>query len=102
MARAKSLALDVSMNGQLVGQYIRASSGRMEFRYAETWLQQKNAIALSLSLPLQERPWIGDQVNAVFENLLPDNAEFGASSRNEAGRVARMPFHSWPAWDAIA
>jgi len=75
MARAKSLALDVSMNGQLVGQYIRASSGRMEFRYAETWLQQKNAIALSLSLPLQERPWIGDQVNAVFENLLPDNAE---------------------------
>ena len=73
MARQRRLSLDVFSNGRKVGVYIRAADGRIVFQYDDDWLVRADPIPVSLSLPLQERPYVGAPVSAVFENLLPDN-----------------------------
>lgn len=74
MARKKSNApLSVVLNGREVGTLTRASSGAIGFRYAPTWLEEHNAIPVSLSLPLREDSYVGGPVIAVFDNLLPDS-----------------------------
>jgi serine/threonine-protein kinase HipA len=67
--------LNVYLNGRLVGQLTRESSGAIDFKYDQTWLDWENAIPVSLSLPLREDRHIGDPVTTVFENLLPDNSD---------------------------
>ena len=74
MARTKkNPPLRVLLNGRDVGMLTRASSGAIDFQYAQEWLEWDNAIPVSLSLPLREDRYIGAPVLAVFENLLPDN-----------------------------
>lgn len=76
MARRKAHApLSTFLNGRLVGQLTRRSSGAIDFRYDQTWLGWESAIPVSLSLPLREDRYIGAPVAAVFENLLPDNED---------------------------
>lgn len=76
MARTRRHApLRVYQNDRLVGVLIKAASGAIEFRYDGTWLDNPKAFPVSLSLPLQEDPWRGEPVSAVFENLLPDSAD---------------------------
>lgn len=72
MAR-RSSALDVRLNGRLVGQLSRAANGAIDFRYAGEWLDWQYALPVSLSLPLDTLRYTGDRVGAVFDNLLPDN-----------------------------
>ena len=60
-------------NNTELGFLVKKPGGAIEFRYAEGWLQWKDAIPISLSMPLQEAPFRGDAVTAVFENLLPDS-----------------------------
>ena len=67
--------LDVYLNGRLVGQFRREATGAVDFKYDQTWLDWDNAIPVSLSLPLREDRFVGDPVFAVFDNLLPDNAD---------------------------
>lgn len=74
MARTrKDPPLRVLLNGREVGLLSRASSGAIDFQYAQDWLYWENAIPVSLSMPLREDRYIGPPVLAVFENLLPDN-----------------------------
>src|SRR5258708_27128143 len=74
MARARTRApLQVYLNGRLVGELRRQSSGAIDFQYAAEWLAWSNAIPVSVSLPLREDRYVGDPVVAVFDNLLPDN-----------------------------
>jgi serine/threonine-protein kinase HipA len=68
-------SLDVYLNGRRVGQFRRARTGAVDFTYEQAWLDWDNAIPVSLSLPLREDRYIGDAVLAVFDNLLPDNAD---------------------------
>lgn len=65
--------LNVFLNNRHVGRLTRQSSGAIDFAYDRSWLEWENALPVSLSLPLRERRFIGDPVNAVFENLLPDS-----------------------------
>lgn len=67
--------LDVYLNGRLVGQFRREATGAVDFKYDQTWLDWDSAIPVSLSLPLREDRFVGDPVVAVFDNLLPDNAD---------------------------
>jgi serine/threonine-protein kinase HipA len=67
--------LDVFLNGRLVGQLRRETSGAIDFRYDAAWLAWDNTFPISLSLPLREDRYIGAPVIAVFDNLLPDNTE---------------------------
>lgn len=75
MARRPRPPLNVFLNGRLVGQLRRESSGAVDFRYDPGWLAWDNAIPVSLSLPLREDRYIGAPVIAVFDNLLPDNQD---------------------------
>ena len=74
MARPRAEApLHVYLNGRLVGELRRQSSGAIEFQYEREWLSWEPALPVSLSLPLRESAYRGEPVAAVFENLLPDN-----------------------------
>lgn len=67
--------LDVRMNGRLVGDYRFTPAGGVSFVYEPDWLGWDFAFPISRQLPLMAGPQSGAQVNAVFENLLPDNPD---------------------------
>jgi len=69
------IPLNIFLNGRLVGRLTKAPSGSVDFLYHETWLAWKNAMPVSLSLPLREDKYSGRAVTAVFDNLLPDNED---------------------------
>lgn len=73
--RTSRTALNVYLNGKMVGRLHRETSGAIAFRYDQSWLDWDNAIPVSLSLPLREDRYIGDPVVAVFDNLLPDSED---------------------------
>lgn len=74
MGRTRARApLNVFLNNRHVGQLTRKSSGAIEFTYDDGWLSWEHALPISLSLPLLQTRYSGDQVLAVFENLLPDS-----------------------------
>ena len=76
MGRHRAYApLHVLINNRRVGRLEKASSGAIEFRYDQTWLDWEPAFPVSLSLPLRKSPYRGAHVAAVFENLLPDNTD---------------------------
>ena len=76
MARKRSrIPLNVYLNSRLVGQLTRQTTGAIDFRYDQSWLDWEHSFPVSLSLPLREDRYIGDPVIAVFDNLLPDNID---------------------------
>ena len=77
MGRAnKNRALALWMNGELVGHWRMPATGRQEFLYAESWLESAARRPISLSLPLRpSREPYRDNVEAFFDNLLPDNRQ---------------------------
>lgn len=77
--RPTRVPLNVFLNGRIVGQLRRATSGAIDFQYDTNWLEWQYTFPVSLSLPLREDKYIGDPVIAVFDNLLPDNDEIRAT-----------------------
>ena len=71
------LALNVWMNGILVGQWSQGSRGGNTFQYDQTWIDSEYVRPLSNSIPIIPRHPIvkGDVVANYFDNLLPDSAE---------------------------
>jgi serine/threonine-protein kinase HipA len=75
MARSKThVPLDVLINNRLVGRLEKEPSGAVSFQYDDSWLDWEHGFAASLSLPLRKAAYRGAPVLAVFDNLLPDNA----------------------------
>lgn len=68
-------ALDVYLNGYLVGHFSKESTGAHAFVYSEQWLSIKGSRPISLSMPLSKKVYKGDAVYNYFDNLLPDNLE---------------------------
>lgn len=97
---SKTRRLDVWMNGEQVGQWTIAASGRHEFRYVASWLNSPAVRPLSLSMPLRpaETPYRDSRVEAFFDNLLPDShdirrrlqARFGTASTNAFDLLAEI------------
>jgi len=76
MARRQSgSSLNVYFNGRLIGHFRRERTAAVNFQYDPDWLSWENAIPVSLSMPLREDRYVGETVMAVFDNLLPDNAD---------------------------
>ncbi len=67
--------LAIHINGRLVAELRKESSGEVGLQYNSSWLNWKHAFPISLSLPLQEDRYQGDVVNVVLENLLPENSQ---------------------------
>jgi len=71
--KLRRIPLNVLVNGKLVGKLIKATTGAIEFTYDKEWLGWEHRFPVSLSLKLRENTYKGEEVAAVFENLLPDN-----------------------------
>lgn len=69
-------ALDIWMNGELVGVWSQTRSGTAVFQYDPSWLRSPQSRPLSLSLPILPGNGAhrGNYVAAWFDNLLPDSA----------------------------
>jgi len=90
MAKKRArLPLNIFLNGRLVGQLRRETSGAIDFQYDQSWLDWEHTFAVSLSLPLREDRYVGDPVIAVFDNLLPDSEDIRRrlAARNHADGI---------------
>lgn len=116
-------ALNVWMNGQLVGQWSHTRSKTSVFQYAAEWMRSPAARALSLSMPMTagNGQYRGQVVENYFDNLLPDNdairqrirSRFGTKStqafelltaigRDCVGAVQLLPVDAQPdGWDKV-
>ena len=116
-------ALNVWMNGQLVGQWSHTRSKTSVFQYAPEWMRSPAARALSLSMPMTVGigAYRGQVVENYFDNLLPDNdairqrirARFATQStqafelltaigRDCVGAVQLLPVNAQPdGWDKV-
>lgn len=71
--KRKERILDIYVGTSKVGQYRRAPNGATSFRYGDEWLNSTKAFPISLSMPLTDRNWTGDDANNYFDGLLPDD-----------------------------
>ncbi|MFT5133823.1 MAG: serine/threonine-protein kinase HipA [Gammaproteobacteria bacterium] len=72
--KRRQRALDIYVGSSKVGQYTRAANGLTTFRYSDEWLSNSDkSFPISMSMPLSNRIWSGDQVNSYFDGLLPDD-----------------------------
>jgi serine/threonine-protein kinase HipA len=71
--KRKERILDIYVGTTKVGQYRRAPTGATSFRYDDEWLNATKAFPISLSMPLTDRNWTGDDANHYFDGLLPDD-----------------------------
>jgi len=93
--RSKSRkALNLWMNGQLVGTWQVRKNRPHKFQYADTWLHSPYTRILSLSMPFQpgNRPFEGDLVENFFDNLLPENGEIRRRIQSNFGIKVGSPF----------
>ncbi|PZP83926.1 MAG: type II toxin-antitoxin system HipA family toxin [Azospirillum brasilense] len=80
--------LDVYWNNDLTGQLAQSAAGTLSFTYHADFLHRA-ATGISLSLPLREAPFEGEEVRAFFSGLLPEEsvrtrlaAYLGVSEKN--------------------
>jgi len=90
----KIKALNIWMNGELVGRWSNFSKGIHEFRYYDSWLESVNTRPLSLSLPLvsENVSYKGAVVENYFDNLLPDSVEIRRRIQNRFSANSTEPF----------
>lgn len=95
MARpSKTGALDVWMNGELVGRWTIRPKGDHQFGYADEWLSSEAVRPISLSLPLRppSQPYRGERVASFFENLLPDARTIRDHMKRRLRATSTRPF----------
>ena len=78
VARVGRRAL-VRLDGRPVGIFIETDSGT-RFAYDPDWLQQPDAVPVSLVLPLRPEPYEWHGIHPVFENLLPEGWLLGIAT----------------------
>lgn len=72
MGRNKTVQnLKVYLGRNNIGILKRKTDGSIEFRYDKEWIEK--GYAISISLPLADRVFIGEKAYFYFDNLLPDN-----------------------------
>lgn len=64
--------LDVRYGARRVGKLRADESNRFCFRYADDWLDAKDAFPVSITLPLGADEEVGGRAHAFFANLLPE------------------------------
>jgi len=87
-------ALNVWMNGQLVGRWSHTRSKSSVFQYVPDWMHSPAARAISLSMPMTagNAEHRGQVVENYFDNLLPDNDAIRQRIRARFGTKSTQPF----------
>jgi HipA-like protein len=70
----------VMLDGTMVGT-IHEINGNIAFQYTDEWLKRRDAVPVSLTLPLREEPFITEGLHPFFENLLPEGWLLDVSSK---------------------
>lgn len=90
-------ALNIYWDGKLVGKLFQREDGLLKFQYDETWLSNPDAIALSRSLPLQEKAFPHNKTRIFFSGLLPEAGPrskvasiLGLSEENDFGLLEEL------------
>jgi len=74
--------LHVYLNQQFAGLYSQDQHGRINFRYADTYLKDTHAIALSKTLPLQAEVFEHNVCHSFFAGMLPEAGQRRLIARN--------------------
>lgn len=74
--------LDVYWNDKLVGKLIQNDHGELNFKYDSSWLSNPKAVAISCSLPLQEKTFSRKECRGFFEGILPEQNSRRLIARN--------------------
>ncbi len=89
--------LDVYLENDLTGFLEQDDSGRLLFRYADSWLANPGALALSQSLPLRAEPFGNREARPFFAGLLPEAEKrdlvakaLGVSKNNDFALLDRI------------
>lgn len=61
----------VRLGGEPVGTLTEAGRN-VTFQYDAGWLSQREAVPISLTLPLRSEPYVSEGLHPFFENLLPE------------------------------
>ena len=70
----------VLLSGQPVG-VIEEAGDTISFAYSPEWLARKDAVPVSLTLPLRSEPYVSQGLHPFFENLLPEGWLLDVSSK---------------------
>lgn len=81
--KSLSTKLNLYIQGNLIGHYVRSPSGATSFNYTQSWVD--HGFQISQSLPLVTTPYSGSSVATYFENLLPDLLEVRRSIASKVG-----------------
>jgi serine/threonine-protein kinase HipA len=89
--------LDVYLHRHLVGNLVQDEHGQITFDYAEHWLTDPAAIALSHSLPLNKKHFNRNQCRGFFAGVLPEEGKreiiaknLGISAWNDYAMLERI------------
>lgn len=92
-----SRALTVWWDEAEVGELALNEHGTMTFRYAQAWLADPRASAVSISLPRREEPFNRAETRPFFAGLLPEEKPreavartLGVSRENDFGLLERL------------
>lgn len=77
-----SRILDIFLSKRLVGHLRQNKSGQVTFVYAEQWLDDKDSFAISVSLPLRNKPFKQKQCRGFFAGILPEEYNRRLIARN--------------------
>jgi serine/threonine-protein kinase HipA len=82
---------------QRIGTLTQNAHGLLSFCYTAEWLQNSEAKALSLSLPLSSREYKGQECHAFFGGILPEYEKreliaknLGVSARNDFSLLEKI------------
>ena len=89
--------LDVYLHREFVGRLIQDNHGLLLFEYDENWLNNPDAIALSISLPLRNQQFRGKECKGFFGGILPEESRrrqiaknLGISARNDYSMLEQI------------
>jgi serine/threonine-protein kinase HipA len=74
--------LDVYLHEHLAGNLVQNEHGQMVFDYAESWLENPSATALSHSLPLTKKHFNRNDCRGFFAGILPEQSKREIIARN--------------------
>ena len=90
-------SLNVFLGRNFVGQLIQDDGGQMLFEYAESWLEDPDAISLSRSLPMRNERFTQKECRGFFGGILPeeDNRKIiarilGISDKNDFSMLEQI------------
>ncbi len=68
--KAKAHRAEIRLRDQKVGLLTRHSNQSYSFSYDEKYLRQKQAVAISIKIPLKEGEFLSDRLHPFFDNLI--------------------------------